>query len=79
MATYSSILAWKIPCVVEPGRLQIMVNIITNMESGMTTYSSILAWKIPCIVQPGRLQVMGSQSHMTEHACMHHELLCFPS
>ena len=46
MATHSSILAWRIPWIEEPGGLH---------------HSSILAWRIPWIEEPGRLQSMGSQ------------------
>ena len=37
----------------------------------MATHSSILAWEILWTKEPGGLQSMGSQSDMTEHACMH--------
>ena len=47
MATYSSILAWRIPWMV--------------LEKEMATHSSILAWRIPWMVEPGRLQSTGSQ------------------
>jgi len=56
MAPHSSTLAWKIPWMEEPGRLQSMGSQLSNftftfhfhaLEKGMATYSSILAWNIP--------------------------------
>ena len=58
MAPHSSTLAWKIPWMEEPGRLQSMGSprvghdfIFTfhfhALEKEMATYSSVLAWRIP--------------------------------
>ena len=61
MAPHSSTLAWKIPWMEEPGRLQSMGvaegrTLLSNftftfhfhaLEKEMATYSSILAWRIP--------------------------------
>ena len=58
-APHSSILAWKIPWMEEPGRLQSMgllrlghnrVNFTFTfhaLEKEMATHSSVLAWRIP--------------------------------
>ena len=55
MAPHSSTLAWKIPWMEEPGRLQSMgsLNDFTftfhfhALEKEMATHSSVLAWRIP--------------------------------
>ena len=60
MATHSSILAWEIPWVEEPGGLQFMGR-ENPLEKEMVTHSSTLAWRIPWMKKPGRLQSMGSQ------------------
>ena len=73
MATHSSTLAWKIPWMEEPGRLQSMgslswtrLNDLTfifhfhALEKEMATHSSILAWRIPGTREPGGLPSMGS-------------------
>ena len=74
MAPYSSTLAWKIPWMEEPGRLQSMGSLRSwtrlsdftftfhfyALEKEMTTHSSVLAWRIPWIEEPGGLQSMGS-------------------
>ena len=74
MATHSSTLAWKIPWVEEPGRLQSMgsqrvsdtqLNDFTftfhfdALEKEMATHSSILAWRIPGTGEPSGLPSMG--------------------
>ena len=72
MATHSSTLAWKIPWMEEPGRLQSMgsqsqtqLNDFTftfhfrALEKEMATHSSVLAWRIPGTVEPGGLPSMG--------------------
>ena len=74
MAPHSSILAWKIPWMEEPGGLQSMGSQsrtrLSNftftfhfyaLEKEMATHSSILAWKIPWMEEHGRLQSTGSQ------------------
>ena len=82
MATHSSILAWKIPRMEEPGTLQSMgslrvghdwvtsVSIFTfhfhALEKEMATHSSVLAWRIPGTGEPGGLPSMGS--HRVGHA-----------
>ena len=76
MATHSSTLAWQIPWMEQPCRLQSMgslgvghdrVNSLSlfifhfhALEKAMAPHSSILAWKIPWTVEPGGLQSMGS-------------------
>ena len=74
MAPHSSILAWKIPWMEEPGRLQSMrslrVGQLSNftftfhfhaLEKEMATHSSVLAWRIPVMEEPS----MGS--HRVRH------------
>ena len=73
MAPHSSILAWKIPWMEEPGRLQFMGSLsrirlsdftftfhFHALEKEMATHSSVLAWRIPGTGQPGGLPSMGS-------------------
>ena len=74
MAPHSSALAWKIPWVEEPGRLQVhgIVKSWTRLsdftftfrfhalEKAMATHSSVLAWRIPGTGEPGGLPSMGS-------------------
>ena len=74
MASYSSVLAWRIPGTGEPGRLQSMGFTKSRtrlsdftftfhfhaLEKEMASHSSVLAWKIPGTVEPGGLQSMGS-------------------
>ena len=76
MAPHSSTLAWKIPWMEEPGRLQSMgllrvrhdwatsVSLFTfhfhALEKEMATHSSVLAWRIPGTGEPGGLPSMGS-------------------
>ena len=69
MATYSSILAWKIPWMEEPGGLQFhgvaksrtRLSDFTftfhfhELEKEMATHSSVLAWGIPGTGEPGGL------------------------
>ena len=69
MATVSSTLAWKIPWMKEPGRLQSMKSRtrLSNfsfhfhaLEKKMATHSSVLAWGIPGTGESGGLPSMGS-------------------
>ena len=74
MAPHSSTLAWKIPWMEEPGRLQSMgstegrtqLSDFTSsfqfhaLEKEMATHSSVLAWRIPGTGEPGGLPSMGS-------------------
>ena len=71
MAPQSSTLAWKIPWMEEPGRLQSMGSLrvghssVTSLyfhalEKEMATHSSVLAWRIPGMGEPGGLPSMGS-------------------
>ena len=76
MAPHSSTLAWKIPRMEEPGRLQSMGSLgvghdlVTSLsiftfhfhalEKEMATHSSVLAWRIPGTEEPGGLPSMGS-------------------
>ena len=78
MASHSSTLAWKIPWMEEPGRLQSMgslrvrydwvasVSLFTfhfhALEKEMAMHSSVLAWRIPGTGEPGGLPSMGSHS-----------------
>ena len=76
MATHSSTLAWKIPWMEEPGRLQSMGSLKLGhnftftfhfhaSEKEMATHSSVLAWRIPGKREPGGLLSMGS--HRVKH------------
>ena len=73
MAAHSSTLAWKIPWMEEPGRLQSMVSLRVGHDftftstfhfhalgKEMATHSSVLAWRIPGTGEPGGLLSMGS-------------------
>ena len=73
MATHSSVLAWKIPWMGEPGRLQSMGSLSQTrlrdftftfhfhaLEKAMATHSSVLAWRIPGTGEPGGLPSLGS-------------------
>ena len=73
MAPHSSTLAWKIPWVEEPGRLQSMglpsrtrlsdftVTFYFHvLEKEVATHSGVLAWRIPGTKEPGGLLSMGS-------------------
>ena len=73
MAANSSTLAWKIPWVEAPGRLQSMGREELDMtedftftfhfhalEKEMATHSSVLAWRIPGTGEPGGLPSLGS-------------------
>ena len=73
MASHSSTLAWKIPWVEEPGRLQSMGSLRVGhdftftfsfhfhaLEKEMATHSSVLAWRILRTGEPGGLLSMGS-------------------
>ena len=75
MATHPSTLAWRIPWMEGPGRLQSMGLLSWTqlsdftftfhfyaLEKGMATHSSVLAWRIPGTEEPGGLPSMGSQS-----------------
>ena len=73
---HSSTLAWKIPWMKEPGRLQSMgsrrvehdwvtsLSIFTShfhaLEKEMATHSSVLAWRNPGTGEPAGLPSMGS-------------------
>ena len=76
MAPHSSTLAWKIPWMEEPGRLQSMGSLRVGtterlnfhfhaLEKEMATHSSVLAWRIPGTGEPGGLLSMGL--HRVEH------------
>ena len=73
MAPHSSALAWKIPWMEEPGRLQSMGSRsqtglsdftftfhFNALEKEMATHSGVLAWRIPGKEEPGGLPSMGS-------------------
>ena len=59
MATHSSVLAWRIPGMGEPGGLPLGQE--DPLEKEMATNSSTLAWKIPWMEEHDRLQSMGLQ------------------
>ena len=78
MAPHSSTLAWKIPWMEEPGRLQSMGSRswarLSNftftfhfhaLEKEVATHCSVLAWRIPGTEEPGGLLSMGS--HRVRH------------
>ena len=71
MAPHSSTLAWKIPWMEEPGRLQSMDHEESDtterlhfhfhaLEKEMATHSSVLAWRIPGTGEARGLLSMGS-------------------
>ena len=74
MATHSSTLAWKIPWMEEPARLQSMGSLRVRqllsdftftfrfhaLKKEMATHSSVLAWRIPGTGEPGGLPSVGS-------------------
>ena len=75
MATNSSTLAWKIPWLEEPGRLQSVQGVAKSwtrlrnftftfhfhaLEKEMETHSNVLAWRIPGTGEPDGLLSMGS-------------------
>ena len=68
MAAHSRTLAWKIPWMEEPGRLQSMGSLSRTrlsdftftfhfhaLEKEMATHSRVLAWRIPEKGEPGGL------------------------
>ena len=78
MAPNSSTLAWKIPWMEEPGRLQSMWSLEVGhnftltftfhfyaLEKEMATHSSVLAWRIAGTGEPGGLPSLGS--HRVRH------------
>ena len=73
MAAHSSTLAWKIPWMEEPGRLQSIVLLRVGHDftftstfhfhalgKEMATHSTVLAWRIPGTGEPGGLLARGS-------------------
>ena len=76
MAPHSSTLAWKLPWIEEPGRLQSMGSRrvghgtglsdftftfhFNALEKEMATHSSVLAWRILGMAEPGGLPSVGS-------------------
>ena len=66
MATHSSILAWRILWMEEPGGYFSVghdgrdLACMHVLEKEMATHSSILAWRIPGTGEPGGLLSMGS-------------------
>ena len=78
MASHFSTLAWKIPWMEEPGRLQSMGSHSGTrmsdfaftfhfhaLEKEMATHSSVLAQRIPGMGEPGGLPFMGL--HRIDH------------
>ena len=75
MAPHSSTLAWKIPWMEEPGRLQSMGSqsqtLLSDfnftfhfhaLEKEVATHSSVLAWRIPGTGEPGGLPSMAGRT-----------------
>ena len=78
MATHSSVVAWQIPWMEEPGGLPSMGSHRVghdwsdlaaaaaaagdHVEKEMATHSSVLAWRIPWTEEPGGLPSMGLHS-----------------
>ena len=74
MAPHSSTLAWKIPSMEAPDRLQSMGSLKSRaqlndftfafnfhaLEKEMATHSSVLAWRVPEAEEPNGLPSMGS-------------------
>ena len=72
MAPHSSTVAWRIPWMEEPGRLQSMGSLESNTTEQLPFHfplsclgegngnSSVLAWRIPGTEEPGELPSMGS-------------------
>ena len=79
MTPHSSTLVWKIPWTEEPGGLQSMGSLESDMteqlhfhfdalEKEMAAHSSVLAWRIPGTGEPvGLLSVGGRLSHRVGH------------
>ena len=79
MATRSSVLAWRIPGMEEPGGLQSMGSTKSQtqlsdftftfhfhaLEKEMATRSSVLAWRIPGMGEPGGLPSL--ELHRVRH------------
>ena len=73
MAPHTSTLAWRIPWIEEPGRLQSMGSLKSRtrlnnftftfhfheLEEEMATHSIVLAWRIPGTEEPGGLPSVG--------------------
>ena len=79
MAPHSSTLAWKIPWMEEPGRLQSMGSLRVGhdftftfhfhaLEKEMETHSSVLAWRIPGMGEPGGCHLWGHTESDTTDA-----------
>ena len=66
MASHSSILAWKIPWMEEPGCTGLSDFTFTfhfhALEKEMATHSSVLAWRVPGMGEPGGLPSRVAQS-----------------
>ena len=72
MAPHSSTLAWKIPWMEEPGRLQSMgsLRVEHNRATSLSLFTflhwrrkwqpSVVAWRIPGTGEPGGLPSVGS-------------------
>ena len=78
MAPHSSTLAWKIPWMEEPGRLQSMRSLSWTqlsdftftfhshaLEKEMAIHSSVLAWRVPGMGEPGGRPSIGL--HRVKH------------
>ena len=79
MAPHSSTLAWKIPWMEEPGGLQSMGSLKSDMterlhfhalEKEMAAHSSVLAWRIPGTGEPGGYRLWGCTESDTNEVGM---------
>ena len=64
MATYSSILAWKIPWTEKPGGL-LSLGQEDPLEEEMATHPSIIVWRISWTEEPGGYSPWGHKESDT--------------
>ena len=89
MATHFSVLAWRIPGMEEPGRLQSVGSLsrirlsdftftfhFHALEKEMATQSSVLAWRIPGMGEPGGLPSMGVTQSQTRLKWLSSSRIC---
>ena len=89
MTTHSSTLAWKIPWMEEPGRLQSMGLLSWTrlsdftftfhfhvLEKEMATHSSVLALRISGTGEPGGLHLWGHTESDTTEVTQQQQLIC---
>ena len=90
MAPHSSTLAWKIPWMEEPGRLQSMGSLsriwlsdftftfpFHALEKEMAAHSIVLAWRIPGMGEPGGCRLWGRTESDTTEATQQHQWQCY--